>query len=131
MNSDFLRCGEIGVFCFTGGSSCKAKTLRRDAHAAQVVAWLLMQPRVSARVPLAELFVLFSRKEFCLQNPLLHILIFFRNQQFHRQTVLQPPTLDCFFHVHTKIDIGQNLFPGKLLRLRYRFAHHKRLNFQL
>ena len=45
-------------FYFTGNSSCKAKTLRGDAHAAPVVVWLLMQPRGSARVPLAELFVL-------------------------------------------------------------------------
>ena len=46
-----------GIFCFTGNYSCKAKTLRGDAHAAPVVVWLLMQPRGSAGVPLAELFV--------------------------------------------------------------------------
>ncbi len=48
-------------FCFTGNFSCKAKTLREDAHAAQVVVWLLMQPSGSARVPQAELFVLMRK----------------------------------------------------------------------
>ena len=45
-------------FALRGNSSCKAKTLRGDAQAAPVVVWLLVQPRGSARVPQAKLFVL-------------------------------------------------------------------------